>query len=141
LRHLPVLLSVSAALIAVAALVGGVTAGGAGALGATIGVAVVTFSYTSSTLVVAWADSVDPQLVFPFGLAMYVAKFTVFGSLMFAAAATGWSGLVPLALGVVAAVVAWTGAHIWWISTVHLGRLRDAGRAEKVSVIGHFPKG
>lgn len=123
LRHLPALLTVSATLIALAALTGGVTAGGVGALGAVIGVVVVTFSYTSSTLVVAWADSVDPQLVLPFGLAMYAAKFSVFGVLMAAAAATGWPGLVPLALGVVAGVVVWTGAHIWWISTVHLRRI------------------
>lgn len=131
LRHLPPLLAGSAVLIALAALVGGLTAGAVGALGAAIGVAVVTFSYTSSTLVVAWADSVDPQLVLPFGLAMYVAKFSVFGVLMAAAAATGWPGLVPLALGLAVGVVVWTGLHIWWISTVHLRRLAEATSAEK----------
>lgn len=122
LRHLPVLLLASAGLVALAALVGGLTSGTTGAIGAAIGVAVVTFSYTSSTLVVAWADSVDPQLVLPFGLAMYAAKFSVFGVLMVAAAATGWPGLVPLALGVVAGVSVWTGVHIWWITAVHLRR-------------------
>ncbi|WP_121162002.1 hypothetical protein [Micromonospora pisi] len=129
LRHLPPLLAASAALIALAALVGGLTVGTAGALGAAIGVAVVTFSYTSSTLVVAWADSLDPQLVLPFGLAMYVAKFSVFGVLMAAAAATGWPGLVPLALGLSVAVAVWTGVHIWWISTVHLRRLAETTSA------------
>jgi hypothetical protein len=125
IRHLPVLLAVSAVLLAAAALVGGMTAGVAGAAGAAAGVGIVTASYTLSTLVIAWADSVDPQLVLTFGLATYVTKFTLLGVGMALVANTGWAGLVPLCLGVAAGVVTWTGAHIWWISTVHAARVRD----------------
>jgi hypothetical protein len=124
LRHLPVLLGVSAVLTVVAAALGGVTGGGSGAAGAAIGVAVVTLSYTISTLVIAWADSVDPQLVFTFGLATYITKVTLLGGVMSVVASTGWSGLVPLCLGMAAGVAGWTGAHIWWISTVHARRVR-----------------
>lgn len=128
LRHLPVLLVVSAALAVAAAFVGWLTAGGAGAAGAAIGVGIVTVSYTLSTLVIAWADSISPQLVLPFGLAMYAAKFSVFGVLMAAVAATGWAGLVPFGVGVVVGVVGWTAAQIWWIVTVHAPRqLERAG--------------
>jgi hypothetical protein len=122
LRHLPILLAVSAALAVLAALVGGLTAGGAGAAGAAIGVGMVTVSYTLSTLVIAWADAISPQLVLPFGLAVYAAKFSLFGVSMAAAAATGWAGLVPLGVGVVIGVIGWTAAQIWWIVTVHAPR-------------------
>jgi hypothetical protein len=124
IAHLPALVVVSVAMLAVAALVGGVVAGGTGAAGAAAGVAVVTVSYMLSTLVVAWADSVHPKLVLPFGLAVYTAKITLLGGLMIAVAASGWAGLIPLSLGVAAGVVAWTGAHIWWISKVHAARTR-----------------
>lgn len=122
LRHLPLLLAVSAAVLVAAALLGWWARGGAGAAGAAIGVAVVTVSYTASTLAIAGADVVAPQLVLPVGLGMYVAKFSVLGGVMFAAAATGWSGLVPLGWGVAAGVVGWTAAQIWWIATVHAPR-------------------
>ena len=40
------------------------------------GVAVVALAATwCSTLVIAWADSVGPQLVLPVGLAVYVVKY------------------------------------------------------------------
>jgi hypothetical protein len=124
IQHLPVLLLVSAVLLVVAAVVGGVARGGAGAAGAAIGVVIVTASYALSTLVLAWADAVNPQLVLTFGLALYVAKFTLLGGVMGIVAATGWAGLVPLCLGIAAGVIAWTTAHIWWISTVHVARSR-----------------
>ncbi|MEV4760600.1 hypothetical protein AB0J86_36615 [Micromonospora sp. NPDC049559] len=124
LRHLPVLLGVSGVALVVAAVLGGLLAGGVGAVGAPIGVAIVTLSYTLSTLVIAWADSVNPQLVLAVGLAAYATKFTLLGVIMSVVASSGWAGLVPLCLGVAAGVVLWTGTHIWWISTVHARRVR-----------------
>ena len=125
LRHLPAVLAVSAALLVVAAGIGGLAAGGTGAAGAMAGVGLVTVSYLSSTLVIAWADSVHPALVLPFGVAMYVAKFSVIGVVMAGVADSGWAGLGPLGFGVIAGVIAWTGTNIWWISTVHLARMRQ----------------
>ena len=55
----------------------------------------------------------------PFGLGTVRREVQLLGVVMVAVASTGWPGLVPLALGIVAGVVVWTGAHIWWISTVH----------------------
>ncbi|MEU5787583.1 hypothetical protein ABZ754_07615 [Micromonospora purpureochromogenes] len=119
LRHLPVLLIASVLLGAVAALVGGVVGGGDAALGAAAGVAVTAASYTLTTVVLAWADAVNPQLVLPFGLGLYAAKFTLLGVVMVAVASTGWGGLLPLCLGIAAGVAVWTGVHIWWLTRVH----------------------
>ncbi|WP_413231965.1 hypothetical protein [Micromonospora rifamycinica] len=118
LRHLPVLLVASAVLGAVAALVGAVTGGGTAAAGAAAGVAVTVLSYTLSTVALAWADAINPQLVLPLGLGLYAVKFTVLGVVMVAVASAGWDGLVPLCVGIVAGVVVWTGVHIWWLTRV-----------------------
>jgi hypothetical protein len=77
-----------------------------------------------TTVLVAWADAVNPQLVLPVGLALYAVKFTLLGVVMVAVASPGWSGLIPLCLGIAAGVAVWTGVHIWWISTVHTRRSR-----------------
>ncbi|MEU4793358.1 hypothetical protein ACFWRG_26955 [Micromonospora tulbaghiae] len=123
LRHLPVLLAAVAVLAAVAAVAGGVWRGADGALGAAAGVAVTAASYTLTTVVLAWADSKDPQLVLPFGLGLYVAKITALGGVMVLVASTGWPGLIPFCLGIAAGVVVWTGVHVWWLTTVHARRM------------------
>jgi hypothetical protein len=124
LRHLPVLLAASAALAAVAAVLGGVTRGADGALGAAAGVGITVLSYTLTTVVLARADQINPQLLLPLGLGLYALKFTVLGVVMVAVASTGWPGLIPLCLGIVAGVAVWTAVHIWWLSTVHARRPR-----------------
>ncbi|MGI5212264.1 hypothetical protein [Plantactinospora sp. CA-290183] len=129
-RHLPVVLGASLALLVVATVVGGILAGDAGATGAAVGVGLVTFSYLSSTLVIAWADSVHPSLVLPFGVAMYVAKFSVIGVVMAGVASRDWAGMPALGFGVIAGVIAWTGANIWWLNRVHLARMRRAAATD-----------
>ncbi|WP_117665575.1 hypothetical protein [Micromonospora sp. MW-13] len=124
LRHLPVLLAASAVVAALGAVAGGVLGGADAALGVAAGVAVTVVSYSLTTVVLAWADARNPQLVLPFGLGLYAAKFTLLGGVMVAVASTGWAGLIPLCLGIGAGVVVWTGAHIWWLSTVHSRRTR-----------------
>jgi hypothetical protein len=124
LAHLPVVLGASLALLVLATAVGAVVAGGTGAVGVAAGVGLVTLSYLASTLVLAWADSVHPNLVLPFGLATYVAKFSVIGVALAGVAGSGWAGLRPFGWGVVVGVIAWIGANIWWVSTVHQARIR-----------------
>ncbi|MCO1598131.1 hypothetical protein M8C17_23560 [Micromonospora sp. RHAY321] len=125
LRHLPVLLIASVALAAVAAVVGGATGGTTAAFGAAAGVGVTVFSYTLTTVVLARADQINPQLLLPLGLGLYVLKFSLLGVVMVAVASTGWPGLVPLCLGIVAGVAVWTAVHIWWLTTVHARRSRS----------------
>lgn len=119
LRHLPLLLVASSVVLVAAMLAGWLSRGTAGAAGAAIGVGVVTLSYTFSTLLIAWADSISSKLVLPFGLGAYVAKFSLFGGLMLLIGGSRWPGLVPMGWGIVAGVAGWTAAQIWWIVTVH----------------------
>ncbi len=113
-RHLLVALGVCAALIVVGAAVGWAVSGAAGALGVAAGVALVAGSYTASTLAIAWADTVNPRLVLPVGMGMYVTKFSLLGALLIFVGATEWPGKIPMAMGIVAGVVAWTATQIWW---------------------------
>jgi hypothetical protein len=112
--YLRVALAVSVVLLAVAVLVGALVNGAAGALGAAAGVAVVAASYSATTLAVAWADSVNPRLVLPVGVGMYITKFSLLGAMLIIVGATEWAGKLPMAMGIVAAVVVWTTAQIWW---------------------------
>ena len=105
-RYLWAALAVSAVLLGLATLVG--------ALGAAVGVAVVAASYSATMLAVAWADSVNPRLVLPVGVGMYITKFSLIGALMIIVGASEWAGKIPMAMGIVAAVVVWTTAQIWW---------------------------
>jgi hypothetical protein len=115
LAHLPAVSTVTGAVLVISGMAGWSAAGGAGAGGAAAGVGLVTASYLLSTLVIAWADSVDPRLVLPVGLMTYLVKFTLIGIVMVAVVASGWAGLVPLGVGVVAGVLAWNATHIWWV--------------------------
>jgi hypothetical protein len=115
LAHLPVQLAVSGGLLAAAAVAGGIAAGGTGVAGATAGVGVVVASYLVSTLLIAWADAVDPRLVLPVGLAAYVVKFSLIGAGMAVLVGRGWDGLPPMGVAVVAGVLAWTTTQIWWV--------------------------
>jgi len=113
-RYLGVALPASAVLMVVAAVAGAVAGGGAGALGAASGVAIAAASYTVTTLAVAWADSVNPRLVLPVGMGMYLTKFTLLGAMLIALGATGWAGKIPMAVGIIAGVVLWPATQIWW---------------------------
>lgn len=129
LRHLPTLLVAASVVTVVAAVVGGLTGGGAGAAGAALGVGLASFSFTLSTVILAWADAQSPQLVLPFGLGLYVAKFSLLGGVMIAMSSSDWAGMVPMGWGIAAGVVAWTGVHIWWLTKVW-----PATRQQKVAI-------
>lgn len=113
------LVVVSGVLAVLAAVTGALVAGVNGAVGAATGVSLVTVGYVFSTLVVAWADSVHPRLVLPFGLGVYAAKIILIGGVAFALSTRDWAGMMPFLMGIAAGAVGWTSAHIWWISAVH----------------------
>jgi hypothetical protein len=120
LHHLPTVLGACGVLLVLAVGVGGWARGTAGAAGAAAGVLRVVASYLVSTLAIAWADSIDPSLVLPVGVTAYVIKFSVFGVGMTVLAGTDWAGLVPMGLGLVAAVVTWSAAQVWWTQRTHI---------------------
>ncbi|WBB95798.1 MULTISPECIES: hypothetical protein [unclassified Solwaraspora] len=114
LRHLPVPSMVSAVLLVVLAGVGGWLDGVPGAVGAAVGVALVAASYVASSLALAWADSVHPQMVLSVGLLTYSLKFALLGVAVFAVAASDWPGQRMLAVAIIVATVGWITAQVWW---------------------------
>jgi hypothetical protein len=115
LNHLRPGLLGSAIVLALGAVIGGLAAGSAGVLGVVIGVAVVAFSFTVSSVIIAWADSINPSLVLPVGLMTYVLKFTLFGIALVAALRVEWAGMRPMAFAMAAATIAWAVAHATWV--------------------------
>jgi hypothetical protein len=116
IRHLPMLTVISFALVLCAASVGFVTGGPDAALGAAAGVLLVNLSFTISTLVVAWADTVRPALLMPLGLLTYVIKYTLIALIMIGVGASSWAGGRPMAYGIMGGAVLLTAAQVWWIS-------------------------
>ena len=116
--HLPFLSAVSFALLMCAASVGFLVSGATGALGAAIGVLIVTISYTMSTLVIAWADTVRPALLMPMALLTYVLKYGVLGVVLAFGVSSDWPGKDALGWGIVAGVVVWTAVQAWWFHRI-----------------------
>lgn len=114
LRHLPAGLVSTAALLAVAVPVAGWTRGPAAAAGTATGVLLVAASFVFSSLSVAWADSIDPQLVLPVGLGGYAIKATLLGVCLVVLLGTGWAGLPAMGVGILLATLTWVGAQVWW---------------------------
>ncbi|MEV0902909.1 hypothetical protein [Actinoplanes sp. NPDC049802] len=115
IEHLPLLSAVSMALLLCAASAGFLTGGPEHALGAAAGVLIVTISYTMSTLVIAWADTVRPALLMPLGMLTYVVKYSLLGVILAIGVNIAWPGWTALGWGIVAAVVVWTGVQAWWV--------------------------
>ena len=116
--HLPFLSAVSAALLLCAASAGFLAGGATAALGAAVGVLIVTISYTMSTLVIAWADTVRPALLMPMALLTYVLKYSVLGVVLAYGVASDWTGKDALGWGIVAGVVVWTAVQAWWFHRI-----------------------
>ncbi|MEV4638749.1 hypothetical protein AB0J80_15495 [Actinoplanes sp. NPDC049548] len=114
--HLPFLTAFSVALMMCAASVGYLVIGPPAAVGAAAGVALVTVSYTMSTLVLAWADTVRPALLMPLGLLTYVIKYSLLGVILAFVISSEWPGRVALGWGVITGVVGWTAVQIWWVA-------------------------
>ncbi|MGX6605720.1 hypothetical protein ACWKSP_26840 [Micromonosporaceae bacterium Da 78-11] len=114
--HLPFLSAVSMALLLCAASVGFFVGGSASAFGAAVGVLIVTISFTMSTLVIAWADTVRPALLMPLALLTYVLKYSILGLVLAYGVASDWTGKAALGWGIVAGVVVWTAVQAWWFT-------------------------
>ena len=114
LTHLPSGLAASAVLLVVGVALGALLRGAAGATGAAAGVLLVATSYTVSSVIIAWADSIHPRMVLPVGLMTYALKFTLIGVLMAALAASHWAGLTAMGVAIIAAVLGWTTAQAVW---------------------------
>ncbi|MFC4067712.1 hypothetical protein [Actinoplanes subglobosus] len=115
IEHLPLLSAVSTALLLFAGSAGFFAGGPDAALGAAAGVLIVTVSFTMSTLVIAWADTVRPALLMPLGMLTYVVKYSLLGVVLAYGVNIDWPGWTALGWGIVAGVVVWTGVQAWWV--------------------------
>jgi hypothetical protein len=116
IEHMPMVLAVGFALVLCAASVGFFVDGPTTALGAAVGVLIVTIGYSMSTLAVAWADAINPALVMPIGMTAYVIKYLLIAFIMLVVAGNSWAGGVPMAWGIAAGAVVLTGVQVWWVS-------------------------
>jgi hypothetical protein len=116
IEHLPLVTAVGMALVLCAFSAGFLADGVPGALGAAGGVLVVSVGVSLTTLAIAWADVIRPELVMPVGLGVYVVKYAAIVFLLFAVAGSGWSGARPMFWGVAVGAVLLTGVQAWWLS-------------------------
>jgi hypothetical protein len=116
IEHLPFVTAVGTALVLCGASIGFLVGGPSAALGAAAGVLVVTVGVTLTTLVIAYADAVRPALVLPFGLTIYVIKYSLILFLMFAVASSHWAGAHAMSWGLGSGAVVITGVQAWWLA-------------------------
>ena len=115
LTHLPAGLLACGAVLVVGAAVGAFTGGVTALLGVAFGVLLVAASFTVSSAIIAWADSIDPRMMLPVGLITYALKFTVLGIGLMAALQSNWRGFPAMTVGVAVATFAWVVAHALWV--------------------------
>ena len=116
IEHLPFVTAVGVALVLCAASAGLLAGGPAAALGAAAGVLVVTVGVTLTTLTIAWADAIRPELVMPAGLGIFLTKYALIVLLLFSVSSIGWDGFRPMIWGVAAGSVLLTGVQAWWLT-------------------------
>jgi hypothetical protein len=116
IEHLPMITAVGLALVfcgfSAGLLIGGMPA----ALGVAGGILIVTLGVSLTTLAIAWADVIRPELVLPVGLIVYFVKYAAIAFLMFAVAASNWSGARPMLWGLAVGAVLLTGVQAWWLT-------------------------
>lgn len=111
---------VTAAVAAVAAVVTGLLAGGADAVGVLVGAAVVTAFFTASGLVIAWAGRIDDTFTLPAALGMFFVKAVVLFAVLTALPEDGWLDRRTLAWAVVVGALLWSGVQLRWVWTRQL---------------------
>jgi hypothetical protein len=118
IEHLPLVTAVGVALVMCAFSAGFLAGGLPAGLGAAGGVLVVTAGVTLTTLAIAWADVIRPELVMPVGLGIFLVKYAAVAFLLFAVAGSGWSGARAMFWGVAAGAVLLTGVQAWWLTRI-----------------------
>ena len=89
--------------------------GAIGALGALAGTALVTLSYTVSSLIIAGTDLRARHLLLPVAMSTYILKFTIIGVVMWIVSGADWDGLPWLGVLVIAGTLVWVTAQAVWV--------------------------
>ena len=115
LIHLPPTLLASTVVLVLAAVAGFLGGGLTSLTGAVAGVGLVIFSYTVSSLIVAYTDLHVRQMLLPVALGTYAIKFTAFGLLLYVVNESKWDGAIPMAGGIIAGTVVWVTTQAVWV--------------------------
>jgi hypothetical protein len=107
------MLPLCAVLAAVAAVVGFLFRGGAGALGAVAGVVLITGLFVLSTLFITWVEKVNRAMMLPAALGVYTFKLFLLVAVL--NPFWGWEGFLPMVWGVAAGVLGWVCGYAWWV--------------------------
>jgi hypothetical protein len=124
---------VTAAVAAVAAVVTGLLAGWADAVGVLTGAVVVTAFFSISSLAVAWAGRINDSFTLPAALGIFLVKAMVLFACLSALPENGWLDRRTLAFSVVAGALLWSAIQLRWVWTRQLYYVQPpappAGRA------------
>jgi hypothetical protein len=104
----------------IAALVTGLVAGWADAVGVLVGAVVVTTFFTLSGVVIAWAGRIDDTFTLPAALGMFFVKAVVLFVVLSALPEEGWLDRRTLAWAVVAGALLWSAVQLRWVWTRQL---------------------
>lgn len=115
LQHLPTALIAMGLLLVAVAPFAAWRDGLIGALGALAGTALVTVSYTASSLIIAVTDLRARHLLLPVAMSTYLLKFTLIGVVMWIVSSADWGGLPWLGVLVIAGTLMWVTAQSVWV--------------------------
>jgi hypothetical protein len=116
IEHLPLISAVGFALVLFGFSAGLLIGGMPAALGVAGGILIVTIGVSLTTLAIAWADVIRPELVLPVGMSVYFVKYAALVFLMFAVVGSKWSGARPMLWGLAVGAVLLTGVQAWWLA-------------------------
>jgi len=126
IEHLPLISAVGFALVLFGFSAGLLIGGMPAALGVAGGILIVTIGVSLTTLAIAWADVIRPELVLPVGMSVYFVKYAALVFLMFAVVGSDWSGARPMLWGLAIGAVLLTAVQAWWLT--RLANRRAAAR-------------
>jgi hypothetical protein len=101
----------------VGAVVTGIVASWADAVGVLIGAAVVTAFFVVSGLVVAWAGRIADTFTLPAALGMFFVKAMVLFAVLNALPEDGWLDRLTLAWTVIVGALLWSAVQLRWVWT------------------------
>jgi hypothetical protein len=111
---------VTGAVALVAALVTGLLAGWADALGVVVGALIVTAFFVVSGVAIAWAGRIDDTFTLPAALGMFFVKAVLLYAVLAALPDDGWLDRRTLAFAVVAGALLWSAVQLRWVWTRQL---------------------
>ena len=107
-------LLVSGIAAVIAAVIGGITAGGVGAWAAPAGVALAALGFAGSAAGVALAETFDLRLTLPMALITYSVKLALVLTILSIVKTAVPDALEPFAYGVIGGAVAWLATQVVW---------------------------